>query len=182
MDLWAASYWVERLFFFVIIGNISLEFCNNRSIWSNVKKYSIEMISLYVSNFTVPYRANIIISYVESCTYTSKLFNLRLCFTCTSSCLYQLRQLEEIRSCNRSPKSSCASTPSSGTFTSEGQASSVEFSPNSLEKHCRPIDRVVMETGVKGTVVERLDRIEAQVLKVPINNCVKILFILLVLL
>ncbi|KAH9710154.1 hypothetical protein KPL70_013414 [Citrus sinensis] len=76
-----------------------------------------------------------------------------------------LRQLEEIRSCNRSPKSSCASTPSSGTFTSEGQASSVEFSPNSLEKHCRPIDRVVMETGVKGTVVERLDRIEAHVLK-----------------
>ncbi|KAL9420971.1 hypothetical protein AB3S75_038526 [Citrus x aurantiifolia] len=76
-----------------------------------------------------------------------------------------LRQLEEIRSCNRSPKSSCASTPSSGTFTSEGQASSVEFSPNSLEKHCRPIDRVVMETGVKGTVMERLDRIEAHVLK-----------------
>ncbi|KAL9420972.1 hypothetical protein AB3S75_038526 [Citrus x aurantiifolia] len=73
--------------------------------------------------------------------------------------------LEEIRSCNRSPKSSCASTPSSGTFTSEGQASSVEFSPNSLEKHCRPIDRVVMETGVKGTVMERLDRIEAHVLK-----------------
>ncbi|KAL9424418.1 hypothetical protein AB3S75_036323 [Citrus x aurantiifolia] len=76
-----------------------------------------------------------------------------------------LRQLEEIRSCNRSPKSSCASTPSSGTFTSEGQPSSVEFSPNSLEKHCRPIDRVVMETGVKGTVMERLDHIEAHVLK-----------------
>ncbi|KAH9774507.1 hypothetical protein KPL71_013668 [Citrus sinensis] len=76
-----------------------------------------------------------------------------------------LRQLEEIRRCNGSPKSSCASTPSSGTFTSEGQASSVEFSPNSLEKHCRPIDRVVMETGVKGTVMERLDRIEAHVLK-----------------
>ncbi|XP_031273704.1 uncharacterized protein LOC116132185 [Pistacia vera] len=77
-----------------------------------------------------------------------------------------LRQLEEIRCCSRPPKSSCASTPSSGTLTSDGLPSSVDFSPKSLEKHCRPINRVVMETGVKGTLVERLEHVEYRVLKV----------------
>ncbi|KAJ7949170.1 Nucleolar and coiled-body phosphoprotein like [Quillaja saponaria] len=76
-----------------------------------------------------------------------------------------LRQLEEIRGSNRSPKSSCASTPSSGTLTSDGHASSLDFSPKSLEKHCRPIDRVIMETEVKGTLIERLNHVEDRVLK-----------------
>ncbi|KAJ0094849.1 hypothetical protein Patl1_17205 [Pistacia atlantica] len=77
-----------------------------------------------------------------------------------------LRQLEEIRCCSRSPKSSCASTPSSGTLNSDGLPSSVDFSPKSLEKHCRPINRVVMETGVKGTLIERLEHVEYRVFKV----------------
>ncbi|KAK3223960.1 hypothetical protein Dsin_010985 [Dipteronia sinensis] len=78
-----------------------------------------------------------------------------------------LRQLEEIRSCNRSPKSSDASTtPSSGTLTSDGHVSSVDFfSPKNLEKHCRPIEHVVMETEVKGTLIERLDHVEDRVIK-----------------
>ncbi|XP_048330323.2 uncharacterized protein LOC107417610 isoform X2 [Ziziphus jujuba] len=80
-----------------------------------------------------------------------------------------LRQLEEIRGCNRSsssPKSSYASTPSSGTLTStDGHLSSLDFSPKSIEKHCRPIDHVIMETGVKGTLIERLDHVEDRVLK-----------------
>ncbi|KAJ0038264.1 hypothetical protein Pint_24002 [Pistacia integerrima] len=76
-----------------------------------------------------------------------------------------LRQLEEIRCCSRSPKSSCASTPSSGTLNSDGLPSSVNFSPKSLEKHCRPINGVVMETGVKGTLIERLEHVEFRVLK-----------------
>ena len=76
-----------------------------------------------------------------------------------------LRQLEEIRSCSRSPKSSTPSTPSSGTLTSDGHVSSIDFSPKSLEKHCRPIDRVVMETEVKGTLIERLDHVEDRVIK-----------------
>ncbi|TXG55809.1 hypothetical protein EZV62_017122 [Acer yangbiense] len=77
-----------------------------------------------------------------------------------------LRQLEEIRSCNRSPKSPNASTPSSGTLTSDGHVSSVDFfSPKSLEKHCRPIEHVVMETEVKGTLIERLDHVEDRVIK-----------------
>ncbi|XP_028776992.1 uncharacterized protein LOC114752304 isoform X2 [Neltuma alba] len=77
-----------------------------------------------------------------------------------------LKQLEEIRGYNRSPKSSFESTPSSGTLTSEGHASSVDFSPKSLEKHCRPIDHVIMETGVKGTLIERLDHLEDRMLKI----------------
>lgn len=84
-----------------------------------------------------------------------------------------MRELEEIRgSCNRSPKSSFESTPSSGTRTSEGQISSIDYnSPRStLEKHCRPINRVIMETETKGTLVERLDHVEERLLKVIIFN------------
>ncbi|KAK6261049.1 hypothetical protein QQP08_001214 [Theobroma cacao] len=77
-----------------------------------------------------------------------------------------LRQLEEIRGCSKSPRSSCASTPSSGTFTSEGHPSSVDLaSPSSLEKHCRPIDHVMVETQVKGTLIQRLDQVEDRLLK-----------------
>ncbi|KAK7317320.1 hypothetical protein RJT34_01441 [Clitoria ternatea] len=73
-----------------------------------------------------------------------------------------LKQLEEIRGYNRSPKSSCASTPTSG---SEGHVSFVDFSPKSLEKHCRPIENVMMETEVKGTMIERLNHVEDRMLK-----------------
>ncbi|KAM3733990.1 hypothetical protein ACB098_11G179300 [Castanea mollissima] len=76
-----------------------------------------------------------------------------------------LRHLEEIRGCNRSPKSSCASTTSSGTITSDGHMSSLDFSPRSLEKRCRPINQVKIEVEVKGTLIERLDRAEERVLK-----------------
>lgn len=83
---------------------------------------------------------------------------------------YQLRELEEMRGCNKfySPRSSCPSTPSSETFNSEGHQSSVDLSPTrrSLEKHCRPIDHVMVETLVKGTLVERLDQAEDRLLKV----------------
>ncbi|KDP43474.1 hypothetical protein JCGZ_16761 [Jatropha curcas] len=82
-----------------------------------------------------------------------------------------LRQLEEIRgSSNRSPKSSIASTPSSGTLTSEGQVSSIDFSPKCLEKHCRPINRVMTETEIKGTLIERLDQAEERLLKVHVHS------------
>ncbi|KAI3818481.1 hypothetical protein L1987_12289 [Smallanthus sonchifolius] len=76
-----------------------------------------------------------------------------------------VRRLEELRGGNRTPKSSCPSTPSSGTLTSEGQVSSMDFSPRSLEKHCRPIDDVIMETGMKGTLIERLVHVEDRVAK-----------------
>lgn len=83
--------------------------------------------------------------------------------------MYKVRKLEEIRGGNRTPKSSCASTPSSGTLTSDGQVSSIDFSPRSLEKHCRPIDDVMMETGLKGTLIERLVHVEDRVAKVNKN-------------
>ncbi|KAK4591894.1 hypothetical protein RGQ29_016382 [Quercus rubra] len=76
-----------------------------------------------------------------------------------------LRHLEEIRGSNRSPKSSCASTTSSGTITSDGHMSSLDFSPRSLEKRCRPINHVKIEAEVKGTLIERLDHAEERVLK-----------------
>ncbi|CAK9167652.1 unnamed protein product [Ilex paraguariensis] len=79
----------------------------------------------------------------------------------------QLRQLEDIRGSHRSPKSSSyASTPSSGTLTSDGgHVSSVDFSPKSLEKHCRPIDDVIMEIELKGTLIQRLVHVEDRVVK-----------------
>lgn len=82
-----------------------------------------------------------------------------------------LKQLEEFRGRGgggggfHSPKSSTASTPSSGTLTSDGHASSTDFSPKSLEKHCRPIDDVILETEIKGTLLDRLVQVEDRVFK-----------------
>ncbi|KAG2668656.1 hypothetical protein I3760_14G002200 [Carya illinoinensis] len=77
-----------------------------------------------------------------------------------------LRHLEEIRGCNRSsPKSSCASIESSGTQTSDGNASSMDLSAKSLEKKSRPMEHVIIETEVKGTLIERLEVVEDRVLK-----------------
>lgn len=88
-----------------------------------------------------------------------------------------LRQLEEIKGCNTVPrsspsaKSSSASTPSSGTLTSDyGQVSSSSaVSPKSIEKHCRPIEDVMMEKEAKGTLIERLDHVEDRVLKLCVQ-------------
>ncbi|KAJ6299389.1 hypothetical protein OIU76_020374 [Salix suchowensis] len=80
-----------------------------------------------------------------------------------------MRELEELRGCNRSPRSSCPSTPSSGTLTSGGKVSFVDLSPKSLEKHCRPISYVMMETEVKGTLIERLDHVEERVMKLCVQ-------------
>ncbi|XP_059434202.1 uncharacterized protein LOC132167298 isoform X2 [Corylus avellana] len=82
---------------------------------------------------------------------------------------HMLRHLEEIKGCNRSPKSSCASVGSSGTPTSDGQRSSTDFSPKSLEKHSRPLNHVLMETEVKGTLIERLEQVEDRVLKLEVE-------------
>jgi cellulose synthase A len=85
---------------------------------------------------------------------------------------HQMRELAELGGCNRPPKSSSSCTQSSGTLAGEGKVSFVDLSPESLEKHCRPISNVMMETGVKGTLVERLDHLEERVLKVStVERC-----------
>ncbi|CAA0827227.1 Expressed protein [Striga hermonthica] len=77
-----------------------------------------------------------------------------------------LKQLEDIRSGSHSPKSSYASTTSSGTLTSEGHpASFAEVSPEGLEKHCRPVEEVMLEVERKGTLIDRLVRAEDRILK-----------------
>ncbi|GAB2289036.1 hypothetical protein Dimus_023338 [Dionaea muscipula] len=72
-----------------------------------------------------------------------------------------LRHLEEnIRGSNRFSKSSCGSTPSSGILTSYGgPVSSSDFSP-------RTIDDVIVEAEQKGTLIQRVSRLESRVLKV----------------
>lgn len=85
----------------------------------------------------------------------------------------QMRHLEEmkIRS-NRGRSSSLTpSTPSSGTGTptSEGRASFLDFSPRSRDqsKHpCRPIDDVIVETEHKGTLLDRVERMEDRLFRV----------------
>lgn len=77
----------------------------------------------------------------------------------------QLRHLEEIKGYNRSPRSSYESTPSSKIHTSDDGSSSVNSSPRSLQKHCRPIETVVRETQVKGNLIERLYDVEDRLLK-----------------
>lgn len=74
--------------------------------------------------------------------------------------------MEEIKGFN---KSSCPSTPSSGTTTTDGGNSSVNSSPKSLKKHCRPINAVIVETQVKGNLVDRLLQLEERVLMVRIS-------------
>ncbi|OIT22361.1 PREDICTED: uncharacterized protein LOC109217700 [Nicotiana attenuata] len=78
-----------------------------------------------------------------------------------------LKKLEEVRGGDHSPKTS---TASSETLTSDGQASSLDFSPRSMEKHCRPIDDVITETEHKGTLIERLVNVENRVL----NMCLQL--------
>ncbi|XP_042510324.1 uncharacterized protein LOC122085805 [Macadamia integrifolia] len=80
-----------------------------------------------------------------------------------------LRKLEEIRGCNMrsssSAKSSYTSTPSSGPLASDGGSLSADLSPKSLDKHCRPINVVMIETGVKGSLIERLVHLENRILE-----------------
>ncbi|KAG2323968.1 hypothetical protein Bca4012_038310 [Brassica carinata] len=71
-----------------------------------------------------------------------------------------VRKLEEMK--GSSPRSSSPSTPSSGT-----QPSSLDLSsPRSIGKvRCRSMEQVIEETERKGTLLERLNNVEEQVLK-----------------
>ncbi|XP_039008612.1 uncharacterized protein LOC120136723 [Hibiscus syriacus] len=94
-----------------------------------------------------------------------------------------LRQLEEMRGSNNndhynrspSPRSSSASTPSSGTLAStrtDGHLSSAfDLSPTakSLEKYCRPVELMMVETQTKGTLIQRLDQAEDRLLKLCVQ-------------
>ncbi|AAF79824.1 T6D22.8 [Arabidopsis thaliana] len=73
---------------------------------------------------------------------------------------FMVRKLEEMK--GSSPRSSSPSTPSSGT-----QPSSMDLSsPRSIGKvHCRSMEQVREETERKGTLLERLNNVEEQVLK-----------------
>ncbi|KAH7849121.1 hypothetical protein Vadar_013289 [Vaccinium darrowii] len=72
-----------------------------------------------------------------------------------------LNHLEERRgSRTRSPRSSYASTT---TTTSSGGDGRGILSAD--EEHCRPIDLVVVEAEMKGTLLERLALVEDRVLK-----------------
>ncbi|CAN8305946.1 unnamed protein product [Cochlearia groenlandica] len=74
---------------------------------------------------------------------------------------FMVRKLEEIK--GHSPRSSSPSTPSSGT-----QPSSLDLSsPRSIGKvaQCRSLEQIKEETERKGTLLERLNNVEEQVLK-----------------
>lgn len=74
--------------------------------------------------------------------------------------------MEDIRSVDHSPKSSYASTTSSGTLTSDARPS---FAGSGLEKHCRPLDEVMMEVETKGTLIDRLVHAEDRILKMCLH-------------
>ncbi|ONK59737.1 uncharacterized protein A4U43_C08F9960 [Asparagus officinalis] len=87
--------------------------------------------------------------------------------------------LEEIKGRMDVRNLSRASTTSSGTATttmSDGGNSSVNSTPKSIEKRCRPIDDAVVETQMKGSLIERVDQLESRLLKVasivypPVNS------------
>ncbi|KAK8555507.1 hypothetical protein V6N13_046036 [Hibiscus sabdariffa] len=72
-----------------------------------------------------------------------------------------VRQIEEIRGSNCNRRSG-ASTPSSGTCT-DGHP--WLLTAKTLEKYCRPMGHVMVETRVKGTLIQRLDQAEDRLLK-----------------
>ncbi|RWR82823.1 hypothetical protein CKAN_01155900 [Cinnamomum micranthum f. kanehirae] len=74
----------------------------------------------------------------------------------------KIGHLEEMKGCN---KSSSPSTPTSGTNTTDGGNSSLNSSPKSLVKRCHPIHTVIVETQVKGNLVDRLLQLEERVLQ-----------------
>ncbi|XP_077210685.1 uncharacterized protein LOC143846153 [Tasmannia lanceolata] len=79
--------------------------------------------------------------------------------------------LEELKEVNRSVsgKSSGPTSPSSGTVTSDGGNDfSINSSPKSIDKRCRPIDSVIAETQLKGSLVDRLVQLENRVLKLSL--------------
>jgi len=78
-----------------------------------------------------------------------------------------MRQLEDMKIRHNRGRSSSPtpSTPSSGTgtTTSESHAPFSDFSPRSQDqsKHpCRPIDDVIIEIEYKGTLLDRVARME----------------------
>ncbi|XP_065012858.1 uncharacterized protein LOC103989030 [Musa acuminata AAA Group] len=80
-----------------------------------------------------------------------------------------LGYLEELRSsrggAERSPGTSTTSGGGAVT-TSDGGNSSVDSSPKSLDhRRCRPIGDVVVETQVKGNLIDRVEHLEIRLLK-----------------
>ncbi|KAK1282074.1 hypothetical protein QJS10_CPB22g01373 [Acorus calamus] len=70
-----------------------------------------------------------------------------------------------------SRRSSGTTSPSSGTATSDGgRSSSVDDAlPKSMEKLCHPMEKVVMEAQEKGSLVDRIDRLEHRVLRLGLQ-------------
>ncbi|KAJ4915157.1 hypothetical protein Rs2_00707 [Raphanus sativus] len=73
-----------------------------------------------------------------------------------------VRKLEEMK--GSSPRSSSPSTPSSGTQPSSLDLSSPR-STGGKQVQCRSMEQVMEETERKGTLLERLNNVEEQVLK-----------------
>ncbi|KAG9449425.1 hypothetical protein H6P81_009390 [Aristolochia fimbriata] len=90
---------------------------------------------------------------------------------------YMMGSLEELKTGQKSvsARSSGPSSPSSGTgttgttLTSDGGTSSVNSSPKSLEKRCRPMDSVLTEIRLKGSLIDRLTMLEDRVFKMGLQ-------------
>ncbi|XP_068643589.1 uncharacterized protein [Aristolochia californica] len=87
---------------------------------------------------------------------------------------YMIGCLEELKTGHKSAsaRSSGPSSPSSGTgtiLTSDGGNSSVNSSPKSLEKRCRPMDAVLMEIRLKGNLIDRVMQLEERVFKMSLQ-------------
>ncbi|CAL9186776.1 unnamed protein product [Musa hybrid cultivar] len=85
-----------------------------------------------------------------------------------------LGYLEELRSsrggAERSPGTSTTSGGGAVT-TSDGGNSSVDSSPKSLDhRRCRPIGDVVVETQVKGNLIDRVEHLEIRLLKAKLEK------------
>ncbi|XP_042417437.1 uncharacterized protein LOC122006136 [Zingiber officinale] len=78
-----------------------------------------------------------------------------------------LGYLEELRGSHSSRSTSAAASGDAGAVTtSEVSISSVDSSPRSTDRRrCRPIGAVVVETQVKGNLMDRVEYLEKRLLK-----------------
>ncbi|CAL9121764.1 unnamed protein product [Musa textilis] len=79
-----------------------------------------------------------------------------------------LGYLEELRSSRGGVERSPGTSTTSGgaVTTSDGGNSSVDSSPKSLDhRRCRPIGDAVVETQVKGNLIDRVEHLEIRLLK-----------------
>ncbi|CAI0395296.1 unnamed protein product [Linum tenue] len=81
-----------------------------------------------------------------------------------------LRQLEEIKAAGSGrsspPTTTTTSSPSTPSSWTAAASSQVSFADSSPRSRCRPLESVMVEVGMKGSLMDRIHFVEDRMLKV----------------